>query len=165
MIVIQPKSKHINFGFQVICPPLDSLIDKISSEFAKNYIDEGSTERYLNVENRKLPEGVILETFRIFFPGEINPREHKQPVSLNLKQMLCLHCLKPITDLCIPADELLRSQMYFFCSGVCEVSYGVKTSRSALRRELFQLERGVCQMCKLDCHALVKSLRSVSKWQ
>jgi hypothetical protein len=38
-----------------------------------------------------------------------------------------------------------------------------------IRRALFKLERGVCQVCKLDCHALVQQLQQISKdtpgWQ
>jgi hypothetical protein len=38
-----------------------------------------------------------------------------------------------------------------------------------IRRALFKLERGVCQSCGLDCHALVQQLQQISKdtpgWQ
>lgn len=38
-----------------------------------------------------------------------------------------------------------------------------------IRRALFKLERGVCQACRLDCHALVQQLQQISKdtpgWQ
>jgi len=32
-----------------------------------------------------------------------------------------------------------------------------------IRRALFKLERGVCQLCSLDCHALVAQLQQVAK--
>lgn len=39
----------------------------------------------------------------------------------------------------------------------------------AIRRALFKLERGICQLCKLDCHALVQQLQSIRQgshnWQ
>jgi hypothetical protein len=32
-----------------------------------------------------------------------------------------------------------------------------------IRRALFKLERGVCQLCNLDCHALVAQLQQIAK--
>ena len=32
-----------------------------------------------------------------------------------------------------------------------------------IRRALFKLERGVCQLCQLDCHALVGQLQQISR--
>lgn len=32
---------------------------------------------------------------------------------------------------------------------------------AAIRRALFKLERGVCTMCQLDCHALVAQLQAI----
>ena len=46
-----------------------------------------------------------------------------------------------------------------FCSIECESKYSVRSSTGSLRRQIFQLERGVCQLCKLDCHRLVESLK------
>lgn len=55
----------------------------------------------------------------------------------------------------------LQGAGFLFCSPKCEAEYIIVAGGSALRRSLRDLERGVCQLCKLDCLQLVKRLRSV----
>lgn len=45
------------------------------------------------------------------------------------------------------------------CRPECEARFCLRSSGGALRRALFKLERGVCILCKLDCHDLVKRVR------
>uniref|UniRef100_A0A803M0X5 DNA annealing helicase and endonuclease ZRANB3 n=1 Tax=Chenopodium quinoa TaxID=63459 RepID=A0A803M0X5_CHEQI len=45
-----------------------------------------------------------------------------------------------------------------FCSNVCYDEYRSRTSGRYLRQELFQIERGICTNCQLDCHKLVQHL-------
>jgi len=82
--------------------------------------------------------------------------------------LLCDACLLPGA---LSAAPLLSSpppnrvlQLAAVCppllrSGECEGRFGLKSNGSAYRRALFKLERGVCVMCKLDCHTLVKRLQ------
>ncbi|CAE7540133.1 smrc-1 [Symbiodinium sp. CCMP2456] len=52
-----------------------------------------------------------------------------------------------------------------FCGGPCRARYFGKRSGASLRRQLFELERGVCQRCGLDCHGLWQNLKSSnSSW-
>ena len=52
-----------------------------------------------------------------------------------------------------------------FCAGPCRALYFGKRSGTSLRRQLFELERGVCQRCGLDCHGLWQNLKSSkSSW-
>ena len=48
---------------------------------------------------------------------------------------------------------------YIECRAECEGKFCTRSSGGALRRALFRLERGVCTMCRLDCHALVDKVR------
>ena len=54
---------------------------------------------------------------------------------------------------------MLQGAALLFCSPKCESEYIMAAGGSALRRLLRDLERGVCQICKLDCLHLVKRLR------
>eukprot|EP01083_Nonionella_stella_P193309 714098_1 len=42
----------------------------------------------------------------------------------------------------------------FFCSEECHRRHGINTNSTAIRRELFQIERGVCQKCGVDCRKI-----------
>ncbi|XP_028753666.1 DNA annealing helicase and endonuclease ZRANB3 isoform X2 [Neltuma alba] len=46
-----------------------------------------------------------------------------------------------------------------FCNLVCYEEYRMRTSNKFLRQELFEVERGVCSNCHLDCHKLVEHIR------
>ncbi len=50
-----------------------------------------------------------------------------------------------------------------FCGPECEGAWCLRSSGGALRRALFRLERGVCQLCRLDSHALLQRLRRAAR--
>lgn len=54
---------------------------------------------------------------------------------------------------------MLQGASSLFCSPKCESEYIMVAGGSGLRRRLRDLERGVCQVCKLDCLQLLKKLR------
>jgi len=49
-----------------------------------------------------------------------------------------------------------------FCSGSCRARFFGKRNGASLRRQLFDLERGVCQQCGFDCHDLWQNLLTSS---
>ena len=57
------------------------------------------------------------------------------------------------------AQVVLQGAGDLFCSAACETLYAVRAGGGGLRRALYRLERGVCQQCRCDCHALVERLR------
>jgi len=70
------------------------------------------------------------------------------------KTPLCLTCAAPYA-------ETLREQLgHPFCGETCLKSFRVKTVTGVGRAQLFQLERGVCQLCGLDCDFLFQRLES-----
>ncbi|GAQ80647.1 hypothetical protein KFL_000580410 [Klebsormidium nitens] len=52
-----------------------------------------------------------------------------------------------------------------FCTLTCADQYSTRTSSAHNRRRLFELERGVCSMCNLDCHKMVTTLKGLSDAQ
>ncbi|MQL74111.1 hypothetical protein Taro_006453 [Colocasia esculenta] len=49
-----------------------------------------------------------------------------------------------------------------FCNLSCFQEFRIRTSQRFLREALFQIEHGVCAICKLDCHRLVKCIKPLS---
>ncbi|XP_057517108.1 uncharacterized protein LOC130798224 [Amaranthus tricolor] len=49
-----------------------------------------------------------------------------------------------------------------FCSIPCYEVYRSRTSGRFLRQELFQVERGICTNCQLDCHKLVQDMKPLT---
>ncbi|RLN33318.1 DNA annealing helicase and endonuclease ZRANB3 [Panicum miliaceum] len=71
---------------------------------------------------------------------------------------------EPLCKLCqgLCNGKLAKSPEYFedlFCGLACFQEYRLRTSGRALRQALFQLERGKCCQCKLDCCKLVKHIK------
>ncbi|CAN6205974.1 unnamed protein product [Urochloa humidicola] len=71
---------------------------------------------------------------------------------------------EPLCKLCqgLCNGKLAKSPEYFedlFCGLACFQEYRLRTSGRALRQALFQIERGKCSQCKLDCCKLVKHIK------
>ncbi|CAD6344033.1 unnamed protein product [Miscanthus lutarioriparius] len=71
---------------------------------------------------------------------------------------------EPLCKLCqgLCNGRLAKSPEYFedlFCGLACFQEYRLRTSGRALRQALFQIERGKCSQCKLDCYKLVKHIK------
>ncbi|XP_024170416.1 DNA annealing helicase and endonuclease ZRANB3 isoform X3 [Rosa chinensis] len=74
---------------------------------------------------------------------------------------------EPLCKLCQTPCESpnAKEPEYFedlFCNLDCYGEYRIRTSNRSIRHELFQLERGVCANCQLDCHKLVEHIRPLS---
>lgn len=72
---------------------------------------------------------------------------------------LCKLCQNPCKN------ETAKKPEYFedlFCNLECYEEYSWRTSSRYLREALFQIERGICTNCQLDCHKLVEHLKPLS---
>lgn len=77
--------------------------------------------------------------------------------------MLWLVVGKPLPDH-VPMLRLAGSQPPGLCiQHVCVCVSLPWADAGGIRRALFKLERGVCQLCHLDCHALVAQLQQIAK--
>jgi hypothetical protein len=68
---------------------------------------------------------------------------------------LCLHCGEPYSD----ATRALTASGC--CGEACAAALRVLTQSGAARRQLAQLERGVCALCRLDTLALAQELNAI----
>lgn len=143
---------------------LGTEIDTLEAQAHEDGAYGISTSRWFDPSKLTLPAGASWRTVWVRVRGALNAKAHQQPFSA-AHERLCLHCLRPVPDCPKPPEAELSSPVYLFCSGRCEVNFSVKSSGSALRRELFKLEKGRCQMCCLDCDGLVRRLRLIREWR
>ena len=73
----------------------------------------------------------------------------------------CQYCKQPVPSLpwSVSPSESKQSAT-LFCSHECWEQYSVQIGRD-VRRRLLELEKGVCQLCKLDTKALYTTLKSL----
>ncbi|CAL9198400.1 unnamed protein product [Musa hybrid cultivar] len=105
-----------------------------------------------------LPENSFWKKITLHH-GAAKEREYKQAWTTE-DVPLCKLCQDPCNGKLAKAPEYFED---LFCNLSCFQEYRIRTSRSALREALFQIENGVCTHCKLDCHELVKCIRPLSK--
>ncbi|XP_073123529.1 uncharacterized protein [Henckelia pumila] len=77
----------------------------------------------------------------------------------NMDEPLCKLCQTPCKS------KYSKSPQFFedlFCTLNCFEEYRSRTSSRFLREGLFQIEKGICTCCQLDCHRLVENLMPLS---
>ncbi|CAA6657426.1 unnamed protein product [Spirodela intermedia] len=72
---------------------------------------------------------------------------------------LCKLCQSPCSGRLAQQPEFFED---LFCDLSCFQEYRTRTSQRFLREALFQIEHGICTVCKLDCHRLVERIRPLS---
>ncbi|SBT77869.1 DNA helicase, putative [Plasmodium ovale] len=55
---------------------------------------------------------------------------------------------------------LLCEENNLFCEGNCRKLYFLKKSSCSLRRLIFERDKGICNICKMDCTKLLKEIKS-----
>ncbi|XP_006018446.1 DNA annealing helicase and endonuclease ZRANB3 isoform X1 [Alligator sinensis] len=76
---------------------------------------------------------------------------------------LCLNCQHPTVQLdqhCKSSDWDTR-----FCSHACQEDFLIRSSNSYLRTKVFEIERGICQLCKQNAQELYLNIRDAPKSQ
>ncbi|XP_078430279.1 SNF2 domain-containing protein / helicase domain-containing protein / HNH endonuclease domain-containing protein isoform X2 [Wolffia australiana] len=72
---------------------------------------------------------------------------------------LCKFCQSPCSDKVSMNPEFFED---LFCNLNCFQEFRTRTSQRYLREDLFQIEYGICVLCKLDCHRLIKCIKPLS---
>ncbi|CAE7899600.1 Zranb3 [Symbiodinium sp. KB8] len=155
--------------------------DLQAEHFQVRPIAAPSTRRFLHPH--PVGEEEQCEVFVHYETGRLSGQTVRflQPMSsssLETPVLLCMECRRPLpmslelaeswsgngTSLRVHRkSESGEGEM--FCAGPCRARYFGKRSGASLRRQLFELERGVCQRCGLDCHGLWQNLKSSnSSW-
>lgn len=80
-----------------------------------------------------------------FVHRNANPTSQQQAFDRD-GQRLCIACNKPVPGGHRDPAVVLTGPLDLFCSGGCEGGYYVRMGGGAIRRALFKLERGVCQV-------------------
>ncbi|KAG5223509.1 DNA annealing helicase and endonuclease ZRANB [Salix suchowensis] len=105
-----------------------------------------------------LPSNAILKKVHLSSSYGQKEKQYTQGWTL-MDEPLCKFCQMP----CKGSDA--KTPRYFedlFCDLICCEEYRIRTSSRSLRQELFQIEHGVCTICRLDCHQLVRTIKPLS---
>jgi hypothetical protein len=70
-------------------------------------------------------------------------------------------------DICIECGKLVPEEIRnvgitSLCSRECHANRQAKLGSSAIRRQLFELESGVCQLCKVDAQAMYERVKALT---
>lgn len=77
---------------------------------------------------------------------------------------LCLNCFKIVPhSRSHEIAELLSSPCMLYCGTACEKKFAVKSSSTAARRAVFRRDRGICELCKVDCDWMIRRLQAIEK--
>ena len=77
---------------------------------------------------------------------------------------LCLNCFKMVPhSRCDEISELLFSPCMLYCGTTCEKKFAVKSSSTAARRAVFRRDRGICEICKIDCDWMIRRLQAIER--
>lgn len=105
-----------------------------------------------------LPSNAILKKVHLSSSYGQNEKQYTQGWTL-MDEPLCKLCQMP----CKGSNA--KTPVYFedlFCNLICCEEYRLRTSSRSLRQELFEIEHGVCTICQLDCHQLVRTIKPLS---
>lgn len=95
---------------------------------------------------------------QFFLPRSLGKQQHS---------VLCDCCCKPMAfneeKLKNPNQPLILHDL--FCSKECFENHIQSKSSSSLRMAVFDRDRGVCEKCHLDCHALVSRIKCLKPHQ
>ncbi|KAG0605049.1 hypothetical protein M758_9G027500 [Ceratodon purpureus] len=131
--------------------------DDSDQYIAGGILKAGSRRRWTPKDElgRKIPAGA---TWRLISYHKGNGlRETKIEQAWNVEGVpLCKYCQQPCKGKRSMRPAWFRD---LFCQSTCFEEFNNKTNRRYIRQELFELERGVCVKCSLDCHALVVRIR------
>ncbi|KAK9114348.1 hypothetical protein Syun_021145 [Stephania yunnanensis] len=107
--------------------------------------------------SHEAPENTVWKQISLF-SGQGKEKQYMQYWTTD-GDPLCKLCQTPCNGILAKAPEYFED---LFCNLNCFEEYRTRTSRRFIREELFKIEHGVCRLCKLDCHKLVRSIKPLS---
>nr|XP_011464335.1 PREDICTED: DNA annealing helicase and endonuclease ZRANB3 isoform X2 [Fragaria vesca subsp. vesca] len=108
--------------------------------------------------SKPLPSNAVWKKVHLRSGYGKKEKQYTQGYTLT-DEPLCKLCQTPCEGHNAKEPEYIED---LFCNLDCYGEYHIRTSNRSIRHELFQLERGVCVNCQLDCHKLVEHIRPLS---
>ncbi|GAV68280.1 SNF2_N domain-containing protein/Helicase_C domain-containing protein/HNH domain-containing protein [Cephalotus follicularis] len=112
----------------------------------------------LNEISLPLPSNAVWKNVRLSSSFSKKEKEYIQGWILT-DEPLCKLCQTPCKGINAKTPEYFED---LFCNIGCYEEYRLRTSNRSIRQELFQLEHGICTICHLDCHSLVRRIKPLS---
>ncbi|KAG7954971.1 hypothetical protein I3843_11G048400 [Carya illinoinensis] len=108
--------------------------------------------------SQPLPSNAVWKKVNLCKGYGKKEKEYMQGWTLT-DEPLCKLCQEPCKGNNAKTPEYFED---LFCNLGCYEEFRIRTSNRSLRQELFQIEHGICTICQLDCHKLVKDIRPLS---
>eukprot|EP00929_Paragymnodinium_shiwhaense_P043950 TRINITY_DN22553_c0_g1_i2.p1 TRINITY_DN22553_c0_g1~~TRINITY_DN22553_c0_g1_i2.p1 ORF type:complete len:1101 (-),score=183.88 TRINITY_DN22553_c0_g1_i2:52-3354(-) len=165
--------------------------DAPSPKFDGEYCEVAVLYRTGRLSGQKLSYYVAVQSSQVGRPPQQTGQDFRaaceQTADIHNRvslRLLCMECREPLEGSHGEQAQLLSeakrgpggskvayrldrsadgSEVELFCTGTCRGRFFAKRSGWSIRRQLFELERGVCQCCGLDCHALLQELLVTSE--
>uniref|UniRef100_A0A7S3UFA5 Uncharacterized protein n=1 Tax=Picocystis salinarum TaxID=88271 RepID=A0A7S3UFA5_9CHLO len=158
---LRNSQKHL-LSMHAVRPPLAELILKVPIT-----TEIGIRKRKVSLEHVKGALGQLPDKADWRQVDWICPRR-KCHVSVSrpfTKEggLLCSMCFKEI-DTSGEGHNLHTDKKDFFCGRRCFQAFLHRTSGGTLRKAIFDIEHGICQICGLDAHRLCVRLRPIKSF-
>ena len=122
----------------IVRPPLHAELSRIRSKATAN---DDNKQRKLSFKR--------YSSARELRKAASSSSQSDTPSDQSASRRICCNCLKP-------SSCLLTSGT---CSWKCHQELSSRVSGSAIRRQLFELEKGICTLCKRDMHAVFQRFK------
>lgn len=134
-------------------------ISESSNHDSKGLLKGGSRRRHTPFCDMSYPLRSNAVVKEVYISDDIRKKKPYIQFWTLMDEPLCKLCQNPCQGINAkkPNDFL-----DLFCSVACYEEYRSRTSGRFLREELFQIERGICSNCQLDCHKLVQHLKPLT---
>ena len=160
LLALRPLDQRKLRGRPLQCPLAEELAALPQGETRL------TTNRFVSIEELRvaeMPPGAAFHCGTLKVGGGrrlVKEFPLEQP-RLSSGTWLCTLCMEPLPAYMQGEDHLVvTNKAALFCSKPCYDKYAACSSSNVARRELFGLEKGVCQECGLDCEDLCRRLQA-----
>ncbi|KAL5725896.1 DNA helicase [Ranunculus cassubicifolius] len=159
---LRPIEQKKLFGKPIRCPlSLElSLLQESNYHGTGGLLKGGSKRRVtpLSEISNPLPENAVWKKVSLCRSYGKKEKNYMQGWTIT-GDPLCKLCQMPCKGKFARTPEIVD---HLFCQVSCMEGFRARTNQKFLREELFKIEHGVCRVCNLDCHKLVKCIRPLS---
>eukprot|EP00963_Diacronema_lutheri_P001794 scaffold116_cov334-Pavlova_lutheri.AAC.14 len=153
--------KHM-LSVYALRPPLAELLVKLPPTR-----EMGIRKRKVSLEHVKgalgqLPDGAEWRQVDWICPRRKCCISTSRPFGVN-GGLLCSMCFKEMNT-AVDGQDLQVERKDLFCGRRCFQAFLHRTSGGTLRKAVFEIEHGICQVCGLDAHKLCVRLRPVKSF-
>ena len=148
-------------GGHLLRPPLADTLIELGEATRRGLLPGGSKRRVASAADvaAPLPSGAAWR--RVFLRCTLpdTPFVERMQAFDASGRPLCVLCMSLARQAMLAPDGSISLGCLYCPGDACEARHRAMTSQGALRRAIFEVERGVCQLCGLDAHRLCERIK------